>query len=164
MIEAQISQSPLYKLLLLLGEHRSAKHCSHLLSSKSRFLIILTPYSPAESLSSKYIWSSLMKIILAWHILQRYLKGIKFQGYYISWFSRFLTIFAKFCFRVKFQNLKIAKLNACRVCSSLFPNIWSKHDIDTRILRASSCSNETRVSVPYLITITLINNTKIDTQ
>ena len=52
-----------------------------------------------------------------------------------------------------------------------FPNIWSKYDIDTRILHISTgilhistYSNEIRVSVTYLITITLIKSRKIDMQ
>ena len=44
-----------------------------------------------------------------------------------------------------------------------FPNIWSKYDIDTRILHISTYNNEIRLSVTYL-TITLISNSKIDIQ
>ena len=75
-----------------------------------------------------------------------------------------MTIFAKFCTHGKSQNQKIAKLNTCRVWDSLFPNIWSMHYVDTRISRISTYSNEIRVSVTYLIIITLINNRKIDIQ
>ena len=38
------------------------------------------------------------------------------------------------------------------------------NDIDTRISLISTYSNEITVSVTYLITITLINNRKTDTQ
>ena len=54
------------------------------------------------------------------------------------------------------------KLNTCRVWDSLFPNIWSKYDIDTCISHMSTYSNKIRVSVTYLITNTLINNRKIN--
>ena len=57
-----------------------------------------------------------------------------------------------------------AKLNTCRVWDSLFPNIWSKYDIDTCILHIFTYSKEIRVSVTCLITIAMINNRKIDTQ
>ena len=39
-----------------------------------------------------------------------------------------------------------------------------QYDIDTRMLHISTYSHEIRVSVTYLITITLINNRKIDIQ
>ena len=41
--------------------------------------------------------------------------GIKFRDF------RDLTIFAKFCARVKFQNHKIAKLNTCEI--KYFPSL-----------------------------------------
>ena len=63
-----------------------------------------------------------------------------------------------------FENHKIAKLNTCQLWNSLFPNIWSKYDIDTRISRVLRKANEIRYSVTYLITITLINNRKFDIQ
>ena len=50
--------------------------------------------------------------------------------------------------------------NTSRVWDSIFPNIWLKYDIDTRISHISISGNEIRVSVTYLVTITLINNRK----
>ena len=50
------------------------------------------------------------------------------------------------------------------VDNSLFPNIWSKYDINTRISHISTNINEIRVSVTYLITPTLINKRKIANQ
>ena len=117
-------------------------------------------------LKSKALWELFLLAILT-EFFFIYLKGIKFRGYYILRFSRFLTIFAKFCTRVKFQNYKIPKVNTREIkylasLNSLVLNIWSKYDIDTRISRFSTDSNEIRVSVTYLITITLINNRKSD--
>ena len=42
-----------------------------------------------------------------------------------------------------------------------FSNIFPKHDIDTRISHISRNNNEIRVSITYLLTITLINKRKI---
>ena len=42
----------------------------------------------------------------------------------------------------------------------LFHNIWSKYDIDTGISHVSICSNEIRLSLTYLITISLIKDSK----
>ena len=53
---------------------------------------------------------------------------------------QFLTIFAKLCTQKSFKNHKIAELNSCRVWDSLFPNIWSKYDIDDRISHISTNS------------------------
>ena len=50
------------------------------------------------------------------------------------------------------------------VDNSLFPNTWSKYDINTRISYISTNINEVRVSVTYLITLTLINKRKIAIQ
>ena len=80
-----------------------------------------------------------------------YLEGNKYL--------RIMTIFAKFCTCKKYQNNKNTKLNTCQVWDSLFPNIWSKYDIDTCILHISINSYEIRVSVTYLIPITLISVT-----
>ena len=79
------------------------------------------------------------------------------------------SILVKFCTCEKFRNHKIAKLihtkcNTCQVWDYLFPNIWSKYDINTHMSYISAYSHETRVSVTYLITITSINNRKIDIQ
>ena len=49
------------------------------------------------------------------------------------------------------------RLDTRGIWDSLFPNIWSKYDIDTRIWRLSACNNEIRVSVTTLITIALIH-------
>ena len=54
----------------------------------------------------------------------------------------------------QFQNRKIAKLNTrkiitCRIWDSLFLNIWSKYDIDTRISHISTYSNDIRVFVTF---------------
>ena len=49
------------------------------------------------------------------------------------------------------------KLKTYRVWDSVFPNISSKYDISISVY-----SNKNRISVTYLITITLINNRKID--
>ena len=92
-----------------------------------------------------------------------YLKGFKFHGHYISWFSLFLTIFAKFWTRVKFQKYNIAKLipaklNTCQIWDSLFPNIWSRFDIIAT--RVSRVYVNNKIWVSYLITITLINDRK----
>ena len=94
-----------------------------------------------------------------------YLKGIKFRSRY----SQFVTIFAKFCTGKKFQNLQIEKLNTHWIkylpsWDSLFPNIWSKYDTDIGILHISIYGIEIRVSVTYLIPITLISNRNIDIQ
>ena len=43
------------------------------------------------------------------------LKVLKFCGYLILQFSRFLTIFGKFCTHKKLQNHKVAKLNTCEI-------------------------------------------------
>ena len=48
--------------------------------------------------------------------------------------------------------------------NTLFPNIWSKYDINTRISHISTNINEIRVSVTYLISPTLINKRKIAIQ
>ena len=50
------------------------------------------------------------------------------------------------------------------VDNTLFPNIWSKYDINTRISHISTNINEIRVSVTYLISPTLINKRKIAIQ
>ena len=112
-----------------------------------------------------YVWCYSSRESSIWD----YFKGVKFDRYNISRFSQFLTIFAKFCYRGKFQDHKIAKLNTAklntyRAWHSLFLNIWSKSDIHTHISCVSTYSNEIGVSVTYLITITLINNRKIDIQ
>ena len=63
------------------------------------------------------------------------------------------------------QNREIKypkKWNTCRVWNSLFPKIWTKYDIDIRTWHISTYSNEIRISVTYLIKITLINNRKIN--
>ena len=59
------------------------------------------------------------------------------------------------------QNREIKYLPSLRF---FFFNISPKYDIDTRISHISTYSNEIRVSVTYLISITLINNKKIDIQ
>ena len=64
--------------------------------------------------------------------------------------------FAKVCTREKFQN--------CKIAIKYLPSLRSKHDIDNHMSHISTYSNEIRVSVTYLITITLINNRKIDIQ
>ena len=106
---------------------------------------------------------SKLYVIIISRIYTQYLKGIKFRGYLVSRF-RDLTIFGKFCSREKFQDQNIAKLYTCRVWDSLLANIWSKYDDDTHILHISTYGNKIRLSVTYLITITLINNRKIVTQ
>ena len=73
---------------------------------------------------------------------------------------QFLTIFTKFCTYIKFQNQKIAKPNTHKIKYLLslrfsFPNIWLKCDTDTHISHISTYSTKIRVSVTYLITITL---------
>ena len=50
------------------------------------------------------------------------------------------------------------------VDNSFFPNISSKYNFDTRISHISTNINEIRVSVTYLITLTLINKIKIAIQ
>ena len=65
---------------------------------------------------------------------------------------------------LKIAKSNIPKLSTCRVWDSLSPIIWSKYDIDTRVSHMPTYSDEIRASVTYLITITLINNRKIDTQ
>ena len=63
-----------------------------------------------------------------------------------------------------FQNHKIAKLNTAEFEILFFLMFWSKYDIDTRMSHISTYGDEIRVSVTYLITITLINNEKTDTR
>ena len=93
------------------------------------------------------------------------LKVLSFTGIKFCDFRNFWPFWRNFVlYPRKVSNHKIAKLNSCRVWDSIFPNIWSKNYVDTRILRISTYSNEIRVSVTYLITITLINNRKIDIQ
>ena len=50
------------------------------------------------------------------------------------------------------------------VDNSFFANISSKYNFDTRISHVSTNINEIRVSVTYLITLTLINKIKIAIQ
>ena len=50
------------------------------------------------------------------------------------------------------------------VDNSFFANISSKYNFDTRISHISTNINEIRVSVTYLITLTLINKIKIAIQ
>ena len=59
------------------------------------------------------------------------------------------------------EVIKLYNRNIMRSPSFLY-NVFD--DIDTCILHISAYSNEIRVSVTCLITITLINNRKIDIQ
>ena len=82
----------------------------------------------------------------------KYLKGIKFRS--IRDFWPFSPNF--YPWKVsKPQNREIKyprNLNTCRLWDSLFPNIWSKYDVDTHISHISTYSN---ISVTYLIINTL---------
>ena len=96
--------------------------------------------------------------------LERYLKNIKFCDFRDFWPLLRYFLPAKSFKTTKSQNYIPTKLNTVRVWDSLFPNIGSKYNIDTRISHISTYSNKTRVSVTYLITITLINNRQTDIQ
>ena len=91
-------------------------------------------------------------------LISCYLKDIKICDFCNS--DHFREIF----YPGKVSKPQNCELNTCPVWDSLFSNIWSKYDIDTRISQISSYSNEIRVSVTYLITITLISNRKVDIQ
>ena len=64
----------------------------------------------------------------------------------------------------KSRNSKPAKLNTCWAWDHYFLIFDQILDNDTCISHLFTYSNEIRVSVTYLITITLINNRKIDIQ
>ena len=98
-----------------------------------------------------------------WKKLLHYLKILDFAIFAI--FNHFCEIYTRKRIKTtKSRNQIPAKLNPCQVWDSLFPNIWSKYDIDNRTLHISTYSNEIRVSETYLITIEFINNRKTDIQ
>ena len=106
-----------------------------------------------KSLWDDQPWPFTYKIKGLWFFTEctkvnEYLKGIKPRD--CRNFGPFLR---------KTANYKIAKLSTIQIWDSLFPNIWSKYDIDTHILDISTYGNEIRISVT-LITIAFITNTR----
>ena len=75
---------------------------------------------------------------------------------------QFLDVLENISTREKFQNQNIAKSNTRKI--KYQSSLRSNYDIDARISHISTYSSKNRVSVTYLMTITLINNIKIDIQ
>ena len=98
----------------------------------------------------------------AWKVLS--FPGVKSRDFRDFWTFPQKFVPAKSLKTTKSRNQTIEKLNTCRVRDFIFPNIWSKYDIDTLISHTSTYSNKIRVSVTYLIKIALISNRKIDIQ
>ena len=112
-----------------------------------------------------YSWKEASAIIPSLFKIYITANNLKVQFYSSILHFVIFAVFDHFCkilFREQFQNHEIVKLNICRVWDSLFPNIWSKHEIGPRISHISTCSHYIRVPVTYLITFTLINNRNIN--
>ena len=104
----------------------------------------------------------LVKILKILKILN--FAGITFCNFYNFWPFLQNSGPAKSFKTTKSRNSKPAKLNTCwawDLCFLIFDQIL---DNDTCISHLFTYSNEIRVSVTYLTTITLINNRKIDIQ
>ena len=86
-------------------------HTKHIHTYRYRYTNKNIPIHKLLHLKEQWVYTALCM----------YLKGIKFWRYEISRFSWFLTIFVKFCTRIKFQNHKIAKLNTREI--KYFPSL-----------------------------------------